>query len=70
MAEWIPSEQFDQTGYGRLAKQEGAIMNFKMTFDPADVPAGGRVVPDSKDGTYGIIVDREGTAVCKVVLKR
>jgi hypothetical protein len=68
MAEWIPTEQFNQTEYGRLNQQPGAN-NFQMTFAPSDVPPGGRVVADPKDGRFGIIVDAEGIAVSKVVLK-
>jgi len=69
MADWISPEAFDKTEYGRLNKQPGAHKDFRMEFKREDVPPGGRVVSDPKDGTYGIIVDADGTAICKVVLK-
>ena len=69
MADWIPEEKFYQTEYGRLSKEPAAINNFFGPGQPYSVPPGGRVVPDPKDGVFGIVVDRDGKAMCKVVLK-
>jgi hypothetical protein len=67
-ADWISPEVFEKTEYGRLNKQPGAI-NFIGPGAPYEVPPGGRIVPDPKEGRYGIVVDRDGTALYKVVLK-
>lgn len=68
MGEWIPKDQFEKTEYGRLNKQPGAI-NYIGPLRPELIPPGGRVVPDPKEGNFGIVVDSTGTAVCKVDLK-
>jgi len=68
MGDWIPPEQFDRTEYGRLNKQPGAL-NYVGAYEPRMVPPGGRVVPDPKDGRFGIVIDAAGSAVCKVDLK-
>lgn len=68
MGDWIPQDAFDKTEYGRLNQQPGAV-KFLGPGESYEVPPGGRVVPDPKDGMFGIVVDRDGNAVCKVVLK-
>lgn len=65
--EWLSQEVFEETEYGRLNKQPGAE-NFIPQYQHYEIPLGGRVVADPKDGTYGIVVDREGKVVSKVVL--
>jgi hypothetical protein len=67
MRDWLPQEQFDRTEYGRLNKQPGAMNYVGRT--PFPTPPGGRVVPDPKDGNFGIVVDRDGTALAKIDLK-
>jgi hypothetical protein len=67
-AEWLPAEVFDRTEYGKLNKQPGAA-KFIPPYETYEVPVGGRIVEDPKDGKYGIVVDREGNAICKVVLR-
>jgi hypothetical protein len=67
-AEWISPEQFEKTEYGRLNKQPSAE-NYVGRLKDEHIPRGGKVVPDPKDGYFGIVVDSTGTAVCKVDLK-
>jgi hypothetical protein len=69
MADWVPKEKFYETEYGRLSKEPAAIKNFFGPGKPYEVPPGGGIVTDPKDGVFGIVVDRDGKAVCKVVLK-
>ena len=68
MAEWVESEKFYESEYGRLSKEHGPIHDYRMVFKPEDVPPGGRVVYDPKDQNFGIIVDAEGTAICRVAM--
>lgn len=69
MADWMPQDEFDKTPYGRLNKQPGAMNYIMGPFDPSIVPPGGKVVPDPKEGRFGIVVDSKGEAVAKVDLK-
>ena len=67
VADWIPTEEFERTEYGRLNK----TLDPKKYFGPLDrskLPEGSTVVPDPKDGHFGIIRDSADNPVGKVEL--
>jgi hypothetical protein len=68
MADWISREAFKKTQYGRLDKQLDG-KNFLGPGERPDVPPGGQIVRDPKDGRFGIVVDREGKPICKATLE-
>lgn len=69
MADWIPNAEFEQTEYGRLNRALPSSAPFYMEVTAGLVPPGGSIVPDPKDGVYGIIKHADGTPIAKVCLK-
>ena len=68
MAEWIPTEEFEKTEYGRLNKiLDGE--NYFGKLDKTKLSKNYTVVSDPKDGRFGIIKDNQGNPVGKVDLK-
>jgi len=67
MSDWIPQDKFDQTEYGRLNKIL-AGKNYFGKLDKEKLLPGSVVIPDPKDGAFGIIKDAQGNPVGKVDL--
>ncbi len=68
MADWIPREEFEKTEYGQLDKRLDPS-KYYGPLDRSKLPEGSAIVPDPKDGNFGIILDRSGEPVAKVDLK-
>jgi hypothetical protein len=68
MADWIPTEEFEKTEYGQLNRRL-AGRNYFGRLDRSKLPMGATIVPDPKDGRFGIIKDRNGDPVGKVDLE-
>lgn len=67
MGNWLSEAEFRRTEYGRLDLKEGA-KNYVGPLDRAKLPAGATLVPDPKDGRFGIVKDCNGEPLCKVEL--
>jgi hypothetical protein len=67
MADWIPADEFEKTEYGQLNRRLNRA-NYFGRLDRSKLPAGSSVVPDPKDGHFGIIKDRNGEPLGKVEL--
>ena len=65
MADWITTEKFEKTEYGQLNRQLNPAKYFGR-LDRSRLPEGSTVVPDPKDGHFGIIKGRNGEPVGKV----
>ncbi len=70
MADWIHPERFDKTEYGRLAKELPSGAPYYDPFTPDMLPPGASIVPDPKDGKFGIIKGRNGKPLAKASLAR
>ncbi len=67
MTDWMKQEDFDKTEYGQLnLRLDGKNYFGKLIRDK--LPIGSTIVPDPKDGNFGIIKDAEGNPVGKVDL--
>jgi hypothetical protein len=67
MADWIPREEFEKTEYGKLNLQLGG-RNYLGRLDKSKLPPGSTIVPDPKDGHFGIIKGPNGEPLGKVDL--
>ena len=67
MSNWMPKDQFEKTEYGRLNKILDGNNYFGM-LDRSKLPANATIIPDPKDGHFGIIRDNQGEPVGKVDL--
>ncbi len=67
MADWIPKEEFEKTEYGRLNLQLDG-RNYFGSLDKSKLPPGATIVPDPKDGNFGIIKAANGEPLGKVDL--
>jgi hypothetical protein len=67
MSDWIPEEEFDNTEYGKLNNQL-AGKNYFGKLVREKLPPNSIIIPDPKDGFFGIIKDAHGNAVGKVDL--
>ena len=68
MTDQLSKEEFENSTYGRLDKELGGRA-YKDPFVPEMVPPGGRIVPDPKDGVFGIIVGKDGRPIVKTRIK-
>lgn len=68
MADWIPTEEFEKTEYGKLNKILNG-RNYYGQLDRSKLPPGSTIVPDPKDGRFGIIKGRDGEPIGKVDLE-
>ena len=67
MSDWVPEEEFDKTEYGKLNNQLAGKNHFgKLVREK--LPANSTIIPDPKDGLFGIIKDAQGNPVGKVDL--
>lgn len=67
MGDWIPPEEFAKTEYGQL-DQRLDPSKYYGRLDRSKLPAGATIVPDPKDGHFGIIKGRDGEPIGKVDL--
>jgi len=67
MGEWIPTDEFEKSEYGRLNKQLDG-KNYFGKLDRSKLPPGATIVSDPKDENFGIIKDTHGNPVGKVDL--
>jgi hypothetical protein len=67
MADWIPKEEFEKTEYGKLNLRLDPKKYFGR-LDRSKLPVGSTIVPDPKDGHFGIIKDPDGEPIGKVDL--
>jgi hypothetical protein len=67
MADWIPAEEFEKTEYGQLNRRLDPTKYFGQ-LDRSKLPEGSTIVPDPKDGHFGIIKGCNGEPLGKVDL--
>ena len=67
MTDWIPKEEFEKTEYGKLNLRLDPRKYFGR-LDRSKLPAGSTVIPDPKDGHFGIIKGADGEPIGKVDL--
>ena len=67
MADWIPKEEFEKTEYGKLDLQLDG-RNYLGRLAKSKLPPGSTIVPDPKDGHFGIIKGPNGEPLGKVDL--
>ena len=64
---WMPSEEFVKTEYGKLNRiLDGR--NYYGQLDRSKLPQGSLIVPDPKDGRFGISKGGDGEPIGKVDL--
>ena len=63
--DWIKNDDFRDTDYGRLDEELGPG-KFYGPLDQNRLPPGSSIVPDPKDGLYGIITDVNGIPLGKI----
>ena len=67
MGDWVPKDEFQKSEYGQL-DQELDPSKYYGRLDQEKLPDGSSVVPDPKDGNFGIIKDDFGNPIGKVKL--